>query len=132
MRIVDNGDFVHLDVSVDVHRLPRDSAIGKSALGFMAKDDTNLATTIIHFRSKRDYDNLKSYEDLDKSKTIFLFDRFDLFQTEELWDYLNSTTDRCILVDCKNDWKYYKHSIPVDIILTAKGVTVCDKVSGRR
>ncbi|WP_432627153.1 hypothetical protein [Brotaphodocola sp.] len=62
-----------------------------------------------------------------KNNTIFLFDRFDLFQTDDLWKYIAENGDRCILVGCKNSWKYYGRSIPVKINLSEEGITVSDR-----
>ena len=126
MRIVDQGDRVKIDVGIGIHRLSRDSAVGKTAFGYMAKADNGLSTNVIHFKSARDYNSLSEYSGMRKDNTIFLFDRFDLFQTDELWRYLAENSDRCILVDCKYSWKYYAHSVPVRVILSERGIYITD------
>ena len=132
MRIVRKGNTVSLDLDCSVHSMPLDSATGKTALYYMAEQDTELGVKIMLFNDISDYSRLKEVDSLPKDDWIFLFDRFDLFQTDQLWDYLRNSTGRCILVDSKQSWEIYNKTEVAYFNLTADGLEVYDVSSGRR
>lgn len=132
MRIVSKGNTVALDLDCSVHSMPLDSATGKTALYYMAEQDTELGVKVMMFNDISDYERLPELESLPKNDWIFLFDRFDMFQTDQLWEYLRKSVGRCILVDSKKNWKIYDRTEVAYFNLTADGLEVYDVSSGRR
>ena len=120
------GGILDIDLGRCVHRLPYESAVGKTMISRVYGSDPSLGVRIVSLSTSADYTYIKRELDLCDSNTILLLDRFNLYATKDLWNLIKRNSDKCILIDYKGVYQGIKGLRPAFISRSERGLKIRD------
>lgn len=111
-----------------IHRLPGESACGKSAISKIFASGNGINGDIVTFKTAESYKSL-DYTLGGPADKLYFLDHFDRFENRALWDVVNKHSNKCIIIDCKGLWCTHDYPMRTLWSFTEKGIRMRDDVT---